>query len=71
MFELDIQRLTNSLADILKTPNMPQPEILAASVLAEMVGAMAIARGVSNAEPSERFLDAARASLKGRHGLTN
>jgi TetR/AcrR family transcriptional repressor of nem operon len=70
-FEFGIQRLTDSLAAILKTLNKPQPEKLAASVLAEMVGAVAIARGVANAELSEQFLDAARASLKGRLGLTN
>ena len=68
-FEVGIQRLTDALSDTLKTLQKPQPEMLAASVVAEMVGAMTIARAVSNADLSERILDAAGASIKERIGL--
>lgn len=68
-FEAGVQGLTNSIADVLKVLKRPQPEVLAASVLAEMVGAMAIARAMSNGEHSVRILEAARVSVKGRVGL--
>jgi len=68
-FEAGVQRLTDMLADVLKVLHKPQPEMLAASVLAEMVGAVAIARAVSDADYSGRILDTARASVKGRIGL--
>jgi TetR/AcrR family transcriptional repressor of nem operon len=68
-FELGIQRLTDALADVLAALEKPQPEILAASVVAEMVGAMTIARAVSNADLSERILDTARRNVKERVGL--
>jgi TetR/AcrR family transcriptional repressor of nem operon len=48
---------------------LPQPDSLAASVLAELVGAVAIARTVSNEETSERILEAARTNIKARIGL--
>ena len=68
-FEVGIQRMIDTLTEILKTLQKPQPEILAVSVVTEMVGAMAIARAVSNADLSERILDAARTNVKGRIGL--
>lgn len=68
-FEVGIQRLTDALADVLATLEKPQPEILAASIVAEMVGAMVIARAVSNADFSERILDTARRNVKKRVGL--
>lgn len=69
-FEAGMQRTTESLAEILKKLNKPHPHGLATSILSEMVGAMAIARTVSNAELSEQILDTARASVKERLGLT-
>jgi TetR/AcrR family transcriptional repressor of nem operon len=69
-FEVGIQRLTDAFADILKTLQKPQPEMLAASIVAKMVGAMTISRSIPNAELSERILNAARASIKGRISLT-
>jgi TetR/AcrR family transcriptional repressor of nem operon len=53
----------------LKALKLSEPDSLAASVLAELVGAVAIARSVSNEEASERFLDAARTNIKARIGL--
>ena len=68
-FDADLQRHTDLLADVLKAMQQPQPDLLAASVLAEMVGAMTLARTVSNEEASERILDAARTNIKMRVGL--
>ena len=68
-FEIGIQRLTDAFADVLATLEKPQPEILAASVVAEMVGAIAIARAVTNADVSELILDTARRNVKERVGL--
>lgn len=68
-FEAGTRRLADSIADVLKVMKHPHPEVLAASVLSEMVGAMAIARAVSNNELSEQILKAARDSIKARIGL--
>ena len=68
-FEVGIQRLTDALADILLTLEKPRPEMLAASIVAELIGAMAIARAISDTELSERILDTARSNVKERLGL--
>lgn len=68
-FDTDLQRLTDLFANLLKEMKQAQPEALAASILAEMVGAMAIARTVSNEEISEQILDAARTNIKARVGI--
>lgn len=68
-FEAGTQRLTESIADVLRAMKHPHPDALAASVLYEMVGAMAIARAVSNNERSEQILKATRDSIKARIGL--
>ena len=68
-FEAGMQHMTGSLADIMKKLNKPQPHALATSILSEMVGAMAIARTVSNTDLSEQILETARASVKERVGL--
>lgn len=68
-FEAGMQRMTESLADIMKKLDKPQPHALATSILSEMVGAMAVARSVSNTDLSEQILVTARASIKERVGL--
>jgi TetR/AcrR family transcriptional repressor of nem operon len=68
-FEAGTRRLTDSIADVLRAMKRPDPDALAASVLSEMVGAMAIARAVSNNGWSEHILKAARDSIKARIGL--
>jgi TetR/AcrR family transcriptional repressor of nem operon len=70
-FEVGIQHLTDAFTDVLKILDKPQPEILAASVVAEMVGAMTIARAITNSDLSERILDTARRNVKERVGLAN
>ena len=47
----------------------PHPDALAASVLSEMVGAMAIARAMSDSARSEQILKDTRDSVKARMGL--
>ena len=68
-FDADIQGQTNLIAAALKAMKQPKPDTLAASLLAEMVGAIAIARAVSDDETSARIIDAARANIKTRLGL--
>lgn len=68
-FDADLQGQTDLIAAALKAMKQPQPDSLAASVLSELVGAVAIARTVSNEEASERILDAARTNIKARIGL--
>jgi TetR/AcrR family transcriptional repressor of nem operon len=70
-FDTEILRFTDLLAGLLKALKLPEPEVLATSVFAEMVGAMTIARAVSDDEVSERILDAARRNIKARVGLTH
>ncbi len=69
-FEVGTRRITNSIADVLRVMKHRHPDALAASVLSEMVGAMAIARAVSSNELSEQILKSARDSIKARIGLT-
>ncbi|MBK8018633.1 MAG: TetR/AcrR family transcriptional regulator [Betaproteobacteria bacterium] len=68
-FDEGTRRLTNSIADALRAMERPCPEVLAASMLSEMVGAMAIARAVSDNERSKQILLASRDSIKARIGL--
>lgn len=68
-FDDGTRRLTESIADALRAMKRPHPEALAASVLSEMVGAMAIARAVSNDERSKQILVATRECIKARIGL--
>lgn len=68
-FEAGMQGLTKSLADVLEQLNHPQPMALATSALSEMVGAMSVARTVTNAELSAQVLEISRESIKKRLGL--
>lgn len=68
-FEAGTRRLTDSIADKLRAIKRPHPDALAASVLSEMVGAMAIARAMSDSARSEQILKDTRDSVKARMGL--
>lgn len=68
-FEAGTRRLTDSIADKLRAIKRPHPDALAASVLSEMVGAMAIARAISDSARSEQILKVTRDSVKARMGL--
>lgn len=60
------QKITERLTD-LKQPN---PERMAESMLAEMVGAVALSRAIEDTAASNRILETSRAALKARIGLT-
>ena len=64
-----LEAIDASIDRQVKEAKRPDPDALAASVLSEMVGAMAIARAVSNNERSEQILKATRDSIKARIGL--
>ena len=68
-FEQGIESTINILSNILMTLNKPDPKTLAASVLAEMVGAVAISRTLSDSKLSEWLLNNTRINVKGRIGL--
>ncbi len=68
-FELGIQRTVNILSDILIKLNKPNPEELAASVFAEMVGALAISRTMYNSELAVWLLNNTRSNVRKRLGL--
>lgn len=68
-FDAGVRRMIALLADVLRTIGRPDPELLAASVVSEMVGGLALARGMTSAARSERFLAALRKSVKTRMGI--
>ncbi len=61
--------LTATLADLLRRLDKPHPETLAASVLAEMVGAVSLARAEPDADRAWDILKASKSALKDRLGL--
>jgi TetR/AcrR family transcriptional repressor of nem operon len=64
-----VQRFQAAIADSLKALGKDAPEALAASVLAEMVGAMSLARSVGDEAAAQAMLAASRERLKERLGL--
>lgn len=68
-FDAGLASMIAGIAEIISTLPRENPESLAASLIAEMVGAMAISRAVADGKLSESILDAARASIKLRIGL--
>jgi TetR/AcrR family transcriptional repressor of nem operon len=68
-FAAGIQRFQAAIADSLLALGHEEPEALAASVLAEMVGAMSLARSVDDEAAAQAMLAASRQRLKERLGL--
>ncbi len=64
-----VARLTDRLAGQLALLGQDDPAALAHSVVAELVGALSLARATPDAEQSNRILAVSRASLKQRLGL--
>jgi TetR/AcrR family transcriptional repressor of nem operon len=64
-----VKGLTGAIADLLRGMDYPEPETTAASVLAEMVGAVSLARAEPDPDRSYAILAASRASLRARLGL--
>jgi TetR/AcrR family transcriptional regulator, transcriptional repressor for nem operon len=68
-FAQGVGRLTASLAGLLSALGHADPEGLAGSALAEMVGALSLARGVANPAQSDAILKRSRSRLKARLGI--
>jgi TetR/AcrR family transcriptional regulator, transcriptional repressor for nem operon len=68
-FALGVSRLTASLAGLLAALGHGDPEGLASSALAEMVGALSLARGVADPAQSDAMLERSRGRLKARLGI--
>jgi len=62
-------RLRSAIAGLLKAMGRADAETLAASAIAEMVGAIALARATDDAAGSDAILASTRASLRNRLGL--
>jgi TetR/AcrR family transcriptional repressor of nem operon len=63
------RNLANLFAEKLAELDRPEPEILASSVVAELVGALSLARVEPDAARSDALLAASRRSLRARLGL--
>jgi len=67
--ETGVREATRAIAELLRVLGREQPEQLAASILAELVGALALARAVPSVALSEEILGAARQSVRSRAAL--
>ena len=65
-FATGTRRLTSAIAEMLHAIGKPEPQQLAASMLAEMVGALALSRAIADQELSDQFLKSSRDSIKRR-----
>jgi TetR/AcrR family transcriptional repressor of nem operon len=63
-FAAGVAGLTARIAGLLSALGQPDPKILAGSALAEMVGALSLARGVGDPKQSDAILKASRSTLK-------
>jgi len=61
--------LTALIAESLRALGRAEPQALASSTLAEMVGALSLSRAVADPDQSDLILDASRTALKRRLGL--
>lgn len=70
-FSEGADRLRGSIAGLLRAMGRDDAETLAASAIAEMVGAIALARTAGDAARSEEILAATRGALRERLGLVD
>jgi TetR/AcrR family transcriptional repressor of nem operon len=70
-FTAGIERHTEVLAGLLREMHHSKPEQLAASVLAEMVGALTLSRVTDNPELANQTLKSSRNEIKRRLGLAD
>jgi TetR/AcrR family transcriptional regulator, transcriptional repressor for nem operon len=68
-FTAGLAALTRPIAERLETLKHPAPEQTAESMIAEMVGAIALSRAVEDPVASDRILATSRRALKARIGL--
>lgn len=69
VFGEGVARLTASIAGQLEAIGRPDPEIGASALLSEMVGAVSLARAVSDPDQSDKILAVAKADIMTRYGL--
>lgn len=69
LYAKGVAGLTSAIAELLRAMDRAEPETTAASVLAEMVGAVSLARADPDAKRSRAILKASKASLTTRLGL--
>jgi TetR/AcrR family transcriptional repressor of nem operon len=68
-FAAGAERLTQGIANVLREMGKADPRGLAASMLAEMVGALALSRAVADSGLSRQILTFSRDAIKRRLGL--
>lgn len=68
-FSEGAERLPAGIARLLQKLERPDPDLLATSVVAEMAGALALARAVSDGRRSDQILEGSRRLIKARLGL--
>jgi TetR/AcrR family transcriptional repressor of nem operon len=68
-FAAGIERFQKAIAESLTAIGKKEPDMLAASVLAELVGAMSLARSMGDDAQASAMLAASRARLKERLGV--
>ncbi len=70
-FDAGVKQLTKNLATWIAAMGIEEADKVAVSVLSAMVGAVALSRAVSDPDLSDELLDAARAGVKARLGLSD
>jgi len=70
-FDKGVKFLVARIAGWLAASGHSDPEALAASVLSAMAGAVAVSRAVSDKSLSDEMLEAARAGIKARLGVSD
>ncbi|HEY0917415.1 MAG TPA: TetR/AcrR family transcriptional regulator [Solimonas sp.] len=68
-FGTGIEAVRSRLQNMLESAGQAEPRAAAASLLAEMAGALAMARAVPGSEQSEQLLATSRRALRQRFGL--
>jgi TetR/AcrR family transcriptional repressor of nem operon len=68
-FTAGLNRLTGSMAKRIAELGRTDADALASSVVAEMVGALALSRAIAKPSESDAILDTSRKSIKARIGL--
>jgi TetR/AcrR family transcriptional regulator, transcriptional repressor for nem operon len=70
-FDAGVSRMVRGIAELIRALGQPDAETLATSAVAEMVGALAIARAVADPSLSKKTLEATKKSVKSRIGLSS
>lgn len=68
-FDRSVHRLTDGIVTLLERAAIATPRRRAVSAVAEMVGAIAVARTLADATEAQELLDTAKASVESKFGL--